>query len=157
MQSCKLTCIYVHYWYAHKASYSSESEVPWIPRPIEARQILKSWRENEATRSKRLTNTQWNVPYMNLNDIDARSDIDDTKTISRNTLRGFISWNITKTAANWLAGQPNNGIVLSAQNENVPGRDIRFYSRERAFNLQPYSEVLCDDGNGGTGELYLSF
>ena len=145
--------MYVHYWYAHKASFLSESEVPWIPRPIEARQILKSWRENEATRFKRLVNSQWNLPYMDLNDIDARSDIDDIRTISRNTSRGFISWNVTKTAANWLAGQPNNGIVLSAQNEDVQGREIRFYSRERALSLRPYLEVLCDDGNGGTGEL----
>ena len=135
--------MHVHYWYAHKASFYSESQVPWIPRPIEARQVLKSWRENEATRNVRLVNTPWSAPYLNTNNNDARSGIDDTQTISRTTTRGYISWNITTTATNWLAGQPNHGILLSATNEDVYGREIRFYSSERSFGLRPFLEVLC--------------
>ena len=136
--------MYVHYWYAHKASYLSESEVPWIPRPIQARQVLRSWRDTQATRDVRLVNTPWSRPYLNLNDADARMNVDDTQTISRSNTAGYISWNITTSARNWLAGQPNNGILLSAANDDVFGREIRFYSRERSTaNLVPYLEIHC--------------
>ena len=128
---------------AHKPSFYSESSAPWVPRPIEARQVLKSWSETQATRDVRLTSTPWDSQYLNLNNVDARSNADDTQTITNNTLSSYISWDITTTATNWLNGQPNYGIVLSAANEDVLGRDIRFYSRERTRDLVPYVDVLC--------------
>ncbi len=98
--------------YAHKASYSSETQVPWIPRPIEARQVLKSWMETRATRDVRFINAPWSRAYLDLNNVDARLNADDTQTFSRNTTAGYIPWNITTTARNWLASQPNNGILF---------------------------------------------
>ena len=139
----KHATMHVHYWYGHKPSFYSESSAPWVPRPIEARQVLKSWSETQATRDVRLTSTPWDSQYLNLNNVDARSNADDTQTITNNTLSSYISWDITTTATNWLNGQPNYGIVLSAANEDVLGRDIRFYSRERTRDLVPYVDVLC--------------
>lgn len=141
--------MFVHYWYAHKASSRSDEEVPFIPRPVEARQVQRSWRENEATSTVRFTRVPWNVPYLGLNDDDASSNIDDTKTIDQSTVRSYISWNITSTVKNWLAGQPNHGILLMASNEYQPGREIRFYSRERPPDLVPYLEVSCSTSVNG--------
>ena len=136
----------IHYWYAHKASFFTEAQAPWIPRPIEARQVLRNWTETEANRAVRYAGAPWNMPYLDLNNVDARLNFDDTKTISKSTHRGYIQWNITLTAKNWLKGQPNYGILLSAANEKVNGRDIRFYSREQSNNLTPYLEVVCTNG-----------
>ena len=147
--------MYVYYWYAHKASWQSEAVAPWTPRPIEACQILKNWKADEATRDVRLTDTEWSAPYLNLNNIDARLNADDTQTISRDTASDYISWNIVTTAKNWLSGQPNYGILLSAANEAAVGRDIRFYSRKRSVDQEAYVEVLCaSDKNSGSGEDY---
>ena len=142
-QKIQTATMYVHYWYAHKASFMSEAQVPWIPRPIEARQVLKSWRETQVTRDVRFSNAPWSQSYLGLHNADTRSSIDDIQTVSRSTTRGYIPWSITATAKNWQAGQPNNGILLSASNEDVLGREIRFYSREWAKNVAPYLEVLC--------------
>ena len=149
--------MFVHYWYAHKDSASSDEEVPFIPRPIEARQVLRSWREDEATRSFCFSSTPWSVPYLGLSDDDASSNIDDTKTIDESTVRNYISWNITSTVKNWFAGQSNHGILLMASNEDQPGREIRFYSRERLSNEVPYLEVLCSTSVNGNYVNKLCF
>lgn len=135
--------MHVHYWYAHKASFLSETVVPWIPRPLEAHQVLKSWEEAQVTWDVRFSGAPWSEPYLGLDNTDASSVIADTQVISRSTRSDYISWDITAVAENWLAGQPNYGILLLASNEDVPGREIRFYSRERSPNLAPYLEVLC--------------
>ena len=82
--------MHVYYWYGHKPSLYSELQAPWIPRPIEARQVLKSWNETQATRDTRLTGTPWTPYYMNLSNVDARSNADDTQTIDERTARGYI-------------------------------------------------------------------
>jgi len=118
--------------------------VPWTPRPIEARQVLKSWRENEATRYLRFSNEPWSEPYLGLNDTDSRFVVDDTQTITINTSFGYIVWNITSSANNWLSGHSNHGVLLSVSNEDVVfGRDIRFFSREDSPHTAPYLEILC--------------
>ena len=116
---------YVYYWYAHKASFLSEEQAPFIPRPIQARQVLKSWTETRATRDVRFSNAPWSKAYLGLDNTDAKSHVDDTQTVSRNTSADYIGWNVTTTANNWLTGQPNHGILLSVSNEDQLGREIR--------------------------------
>ena len=135
--------MYIYYWYAHKPSFLTEAQAPFIPRPIQARQVLKSWKETQVTRNIRFPSAPWSQPYLGLNNTDARWDVDDTQTVTSNTSSGYIAWNITTTARNWLAGQPNNGILLSVSNENQLGRDIRFFSREHHLNRGPYLEITC--------------
>ena len=135
--------MYVHYWYAHKASFMSEAQVPWIPRPVQVRQVLKSWSETEATPSLRFRNTPWGVQYLGVDNTDASSHVDDTYTFSRGHPAGYTSWNITHTAISWLSGQPNHGVLLMVANEDQFGRTIRFYSREHSLDKAPYLEVVC--------------
>ena len=54
-----------------------------------------------------------------------------------------MEFDITKAARNWLAGQENNGVLIVATNEDVVGREVRFYSRERSTN-KPRMVVICD-------------
>ena len=114
----------------------------WIPRPIEARQVLRSWRETEATPRLRFAHMPWSENYLGLNNNDARSTADDTQTVSMFTPPGYVAWDITTSATNWHAGQPNYGMLLRVTNENVLDYDIRFFSRERSAEV-PYLDVLC--------------
>lgn len=123
--------MHVHYWYGHKPSFM---QVPWTPRPIQARQVLRGWNESEATARNRLYSTRWNQPYLSFGN-DAKSSPDDFRTISNSTSSSYISWDITPTAKNWLMGAANHGILLSASNEDQVGRDIRFYGRKHGSCL----------------------
>ncbi len=135
--------MHVYFWYAHKPSFMTEAQVPWIPRPVQARQVLKSWSETEATPNVRSRNTPWSVRYLGLDNTDSSSHVDDTYTISRGHPAGYTSWNVTHMAGNWLSGQPNRGVLLMVSNEDQLGREIRFYSREHSLNRAPYLEIVC--------------
>ena len=56
-----------------------------------------------------------------------------------------MEFDITQAAKNWLSGQPNYGVVISATNEEIQGREARFYSREHGsdWRLHPIMSVLC--------------
>ncbi len=148
-QTCKKiesASMNVYYWYAYKTSWLTDAQAPFISRPIEVRQVLKNWKESEANSGCPFNGASWSRPYLGLDGTDAKSFIDDTQTVSKETGHGFITWDITTTASNWIAGQQNYGVVISVSNEDTIGRDIRFFSRERLSN-KPYLSVLCSDEN----------
>ena len=147
--------MYVYYWYGHKASFQTEQEAPYIPRPLEVRQVLKNWSETEATRFNRLRNIPWSTPYLGLDGTDASSNAEDVQIVNSTISSGYIVWEITNIARNWLRGEANNGVILSASNENEDGRDIRFYSRERESN-PPYMTVECKRESNYTTVGYSS-
>ena len=136
--------MHIYYWYGHKASFQTEQEAPYIPRPLVVRQVLKSWSETEATRYNRLRNIRWSMPYLGLDGTDASSCAEDVQIVNRTMSSGYIVWEITNIARNWRRGEANNGVILSASNENEVGRDIRFYSRERQSS-RPYMTVECSN------------
>lgn len=135
----------LYYWYAHKASFMTERRVPYHPRPIEVRQVLKSWKESEVTRDQRFSGASWSRPYLGIDDTDAKSSITDTQTISRDTYSGYIEWDITSIVRNWIAGEPNYGVLLSASNETVLGREIRFYDQKNSSNEKPHLIIYEED------------
>ena len=135
--------MYLYFWYSHKASFRSVNDVPYIIRPLEVRQVKKSWQENQATRDNRLSGVPWSTPYLNIAGSDARKRPLDTVTVFTGRPSGYMEFDITKAARKWLSGQSNNGVVISASNEDVLGREARFYSRERTSN-RPIMSVLCD-------------
>lgn len=56
-----------------------------------------------------------------------------------------MEFDVTGVMKNWKNGAPNYGLLLMATNEDVNGRDTRFYSN--AFNdktKHAYINVLCD-------------
>ena len=61
---------------------------------------------------------------------------------------GFIEFDVTRAVLNWRSENPdpNYGLLLLATNENVLGRDTRFYSNaESDTSHHAYINVLCDD------------
>jgi len=54
----------------------------WVPKRRD--QLLVNWDEAQATKDNRLTGTQWNVPYVGLNDIDAKSAFESTLLFQQN-------------------------------------------------------------------------
>ena len=132
-------------WYSHKASFRSDKDVPYIPRPLKVNQIRKYWRENTATRDNSQSNIEWSVPYLGLDGSDAVASVLDVVTVYTGRPAGYMEFDITQAAKNWLLGQPNYGVVISATNEQIHGREARFYSREHGNNwrLHPIMSVLC--------------
>ena len=61
---------------------------------------------------------------------------------------GFIEFDVTSAVLNWrsVIPDPNYGLLLLATNENVLGRDTRFYSNaDGDTSRRAYINVLCDD------------
>jgi hypothetical protein len=137
--------MYLYFWYSHKASFMSDAVVPYIPRPLQVNQIKKYWNENTATRDSSQPGVKWSTPYLGLDGSDAIADALDVVTVYTGRPAGHMEFDITQAAKNWLLGQPNYGVVISATNEEVLGREARFYSRERGndWRVHPIMSVLC--------------
>ena len=144
-KSVKWAKMYLYFWYSHKASFMSDNKVPYIPRPLQVNQVLKYWRENTATRYKSQPGTKWNTPYLGFDGSDAATGALDIVTVYTGRPAGQMEFDITTAAKNWHSGQSNYGVVISATNENVSGREARFYSRERGteWRVHPLMSVLC--------------
>ena len=114
----------------------------WVNRWVQAHQILVNWNETQATRVNRLTSTPWNVQYVGLNDIDAKSTFESTLLFQQDYPK-WKSWDLTSLTKKWLDGTATNyGVVLWATNEATNGYDLRFRSSENTpTNERPYLEV----------------
>ena len=106
----------------------------WVDRWLQAHQILVNWAEAQATSVNRLTGTAWNVAYVGLNDIDAKSSYESTLLfylVGGQQVYGWKSWDLTSLTQKWVSGTATNyGVVLWATNETTDGKDLRFYSSE---------------------------
>ena len=135
--------MYLYFWYAHKASFQTVQQAPYIPRTLQVHQVKQEWSETVATSGKRLPNTPWSKPYLALDGTDAAPyPQDDGTTLFTARPGGYMEFDVTQAARNWKAGEPNYGLLIWATNENEFGRDARFYSRERNEN-KPFLNVLC--------------
>ena len=133
--------MYLYFWYSHKASFNTISEAPYIPRPLQVHQVKEPWKESQATREYRLSGVSWSKPYLGLDESDAMEHPVDIVTIFTGRPSGYIEFDITEAARNWKAGEPNYGVVLLAVNEDVYGRDTRFYSHRHSEH-QPFMTVF---------------
>lgn len=136
--------IFLYYFESHKERWHSDAYAPFIPRKIEVRQILKKWKETEATTSIRHGTEKWKELYLEFNDTDARIEADDSYTIYPHTPIGYIKFDITPMTQKWTTGEENFGLVLSAENELSFGREVRIYSREKDNEaVKPYLRLQC--------------
>ncbi|CAI8044472.1 hypothetical protein GBAR_LOCUS24667, partial [Geodia barretti] len=139
--------MYVYFAYAHKASFMSVTEVPYISRPLQVHQVRQSWSESQATSTIRASGQKWNQPWLALDgsDADPNGLLCDPVTIYTSRPAGFIEFDITEALRNWQSGDPNYGVLLLATNEKALGRDIRFYSKaSRNSQQHAFVNVLCD-------------
>lgn len=120
--------MYIYYVYSHKASFHTVAEAPFITRTIRAHRVLKSWKESQATSTKRDLYNYWHTQWLGLNDIDATSSYTGQTTIYPHCPSGFVGIDVTAAVKAWKYGFPNYGVVIWATNEHIAGRDTRFAS-----------------------------
>ena len=120
--------MYIYYVYSHKASFYTVDQAPFVTRTIQAHRVLKSWKETQATSTRRDSSYNWYTQYLGLNNIDATSYPTGQTTIYAGQPSGFVEIEVTSAVNAWKSGSPNYGVVIWATNENTAGRDTRFAS-----------------------------
>ena len=137
--------MYLYYWYSHKASWQSQQEAPSIPRDLQVHQMLKSWNEDDVTSKVRLQDSEWNEPFVALDDGDAASTPINCVTVHPQRPPGHVEFDVTDAVRNWCDGQPNYGLLIWATNEDDDGKEIRFWGRryEKDEDRQPLLIVQC--------------
>ena len=120
--------MYIYYVYSHKASFHTVEKTPFITRTIRAHRVLKSWKETEATSTRRDFNNNWDAQWLELNDTDATACPTGQTTVYVYRPSGFVQIEVTSAVKAWKSGSPNYGVVIWATNENVAGRTTRFAS-----------------------------
>ena len=171
--------MFLYYVYAHKASWQSITFTPFIPRYLEVYLVKKAWKEDEATRTQRLSDINWSTEWLGLDDTDAEDSPQSYPVIIFPTRpAGFVGFDVTNAVKNWSGGVANNGLVIRATNELAAGRSIRFASNamsdsskhafvlvrcvaegEKSSNQPPSSPVSChnnDLGYHAKPKLYAS-
>ena len=131
-QPCNDVYTYIYYVYSHKASFYTVDQAPFITHTIQAHRVLKSWKETQATSSRRDSSYNWYAQYLGLNNIDATSYPTGQTTIYANRQSGFVEIEVTSAINSWKSGSPNYGVVIWATNENTAGRDTQFASNINA-------------------------
>ena len=145
--------MYIYYQYSHKIGSYTNAEAPFIARTIQAHRVLKSWKETEATSTKRDSSKFWSTQWLGLDNSDAKNVSTGDTTIYPGQSKGFVGIDVTSAVNDWKAGHPNYGVVIWATNENIAGRDTRFASKsERDSTKHPYIVVNCNRrSDGSTG------
>ena len=137
--------MYVYYVYAHKASWQSVQQAPFISRTLQLHQVKKLWSEAQATNTYRTQGTPWSRPYLALDGTDASPHALSSVTVFTSRPQGFIEFDVTEAVRNWQDGDPNYGILVWATNEDDQGRDIRFYSSSYSDSSKhSFIKVLCN-------------
>ena len=122
--------MYLYFVYAHKPSWHSNENTPYIPRYLELHLVKKSWREAQATSTYRSTGVRWSSPYLRLDgsDADAAPQSGTVVIFPVRPVRSFVEFDVTNAVKSWRDGVPNYGLLIRATNELDRGRDIRFAS-----------------------------
>ena len=126
IQSAKM---YLYYVYAHKASWHSIKQTPFIPRYLEVYLVKKSWSETQATSRWRFRGVPWSSPWLRLDGTDADAAPQcGTVTFFPYRPPGFMEFDVTNAVKSWRQGVRNYGLLIRATNELDPGRSVRFAS-----------------------------
>ena len=141
--------MYIYYVYSHKASFYSVDQAPFITRTIRAHRVLKSWKETQATSTKRNSYSKWHTPWLGLNNIDATRNPVGQTTIYASRPSGFVEIEVTSAVKAWKSGSPNHGVVIWATNEYREGRDTRFASNADS-NSSRHAYIILNCNNDVT-------
>lgn len=137
--------MYLYYHYSHKASWQSVNQAPFITRTVQAHRVLKSWKETQATSTRRNSAALWHQQYLGLDDTDANDCPTGHTTIYAGRPSGFVEIEVTSAVRDWMAGKPNYGLLIWATNEDQNGRDTRFYSKSHSDSSKhPYIWINCN-------------
>ena len=138
---------FMHFVYAHRASFRSVRSQPWIDYTIHVHRIKRGWYEHSTTPENRCNtceNRSWYKLRLELGR-DAVPEPECIKTVIRSGQPGGrIGFDITGAMKEWASGQKNNGVLVKVDREDLSGRGLRFYDRHhKDVNMRPYAQVLC--------------
>ena len=147
--------MYLYFAYAHKASFNTVKETPYLKHTFQVYRVLKPWKEQEATSKYRQSGLKWNSALLNIGK-DTESEpqceyLNDASKCSPTTLypprpSGFMEFDVTKAMRSWSKGASNYGLLVKVVNEAANGRDIRFYSKSHSNSRQhPFIFVTCNN------------
>ena len=136
--------MYLYYEYSHKASFMSIRSVPFILRYLRVYLVKKPWVESQATSTMCRRGVSWFSPWLALDGRDAEATPQQgTVTIFPYRPQGFVEFDVTNAVRAWSRGVPNNGLVIRAVNEFIPGRDTRFASNANTPSKHAFVLVRC--------------
>ena len=136
--------MYLYYEYSHQASFIPTKSVPFIPRYLRVYLVKKPWDESQTTSTMRLRGISWSSPWLALDGTDAEATPQrGTVTIFPVRPKGFVEFDVTNAVKAWSRGVPNNGLVIRAVNEFIPGRDTRFASNANTPSKHAFVLVRC--------------
>ena len=141
-QHVKWAKMYLNFWYAHKASWQSVQQAPYIPRELKVHQVKKSWSESQATSTNRFNGIPWSRSYLAIDGSDAVAYSQGDVVMYPGQPSRYVEFDVTEVTRNWQSGEQNYGLLVWATNENEEGRDLRFYSKERSTQ-KPLITVSC--------------
>ena len=146
--------MYLYFTAAHKASFLSVYQQPYLINTFQVHRVLKPWDERQATIAYRKRGLRWQSVLLNIGkDAEAQPQcgcfLGQPPTCFPTTLypgrpRGFMEFDVTKALRDWRKGKPNYGLLLKTANEKLNGRDLRFASKtwkNRAWH--PHIMVEC--------------
>ena len=143
--SMKWAKLFVYFNYSGRPGGLSPKQASDWSRTLQVHQVLVPWIESQATSIYRQTSPAlipWSQLYLALDGTDAVHYTQDSFTMSQQP-PSYILFDITEAARNWLKGDPNNGLLVWATNDNTDlGTDLRFSSR-RQTPRPPFINVLC--------------
>lgn len=67
--------MYVHFAYAHKASFHTEDQSPYLSHDVQLHVVNRPWLEDEATSSQRLDGAKWSSLLLALDGTDATATV----------------------------------------------------------------------------------
>lgn len=70
--------MYLHFHYAHKPSFYTIDECPYLEQKVEVYIVSKSWDETKATSTYRRSGSKWSEAYLALDGRDAYPDVIDS-------------------------------------------------------------------------------
>ncbi len=124
---------------------------------VNVNQVMKEWKEGEATSIKATNMQDWSAEYMELG-TDAKPSPEDTVNIG--TSNGIKEFDLTSMVGDWVSGEePNYGVLIWTPNEDYDDCDRRFATSEHDYaNRRPMLVVsyqwqnVCGDGVAVSGE-----
>ncbi|XP_031558872.1 uncharacterized protein LOC116295241 [Actinia tenebrosa] len=139
--------MYVYFVYAHKASWHSVTQTPYLSHKIQVHTVKRRWAESQATSSRPLIGQSWSQTYLGLNNQDAESRPQYCSTfIYAYRPRGFVEFDVTRAVRDWRSGRKSNyGLLLKVKDEKRNGRDLRFASNADADpKKHAFINVMCN-------------
>ena len=137
--------MYLYFIHAYKVSFFTVSQAPWFTHTVSIHRVKRSWKETEATSSRRYIGANWAQQYLQLGTDADSNPLYPVTTIHTSRPHGFVEFDITAAIRHWKEGYINYGLLLKVTDENLAGRDLRFYSKEHNHaNRRPYVNVMCD-------------